>query len=68
MIRVCVHDNTITICMQKSGEIFDKNCHNMAIGPLYAIKQGLALTCMKNGVLMVMAWFFDVPCGCITAC
>ena len=53
--------------MEKSGEIFDKNCHNMAIDPLYAIKQGLELTCMKNGILMVVAWFVDVPCG-ITAC
>ncbi len=67
MIRVCVHDKTITICMQKSGEIFDKNCHNMAIDPSYAIKQGLALTCMKNGVLMVVAWFVDGPFG-IIAC
>jgi hypothetical protein len=55
MIRVCVHDKIITICMQKSGKIFDENCHNMAIDPLYAIKQGLELTCMKNGVLMVVA-------------
>lgn len=55
MIRVCVHDKTITICMQKSGIIFDRNCHNMAIDPLYAIKQGLELTCMKDGVLMVIA-------------
>ncbi|MEM0553657.1 MULTISPECIES: hypothetical protein [Aeromonas] len=53
--------------MQKSGGIFDKNCHNMAIGPLYAIKQVLELTGMKNGILMVVAWFVDVPCG-ITAC
>lgn len=67
MIRICVHDKTTTICMRKSGKIFDKNCHNTAIDPLYAIKQSLELTCMKNGVLMVMAWFVDVPCG-ITAC
>lgn len=53
--------------MKKSGGIFDKNCHNMAIDPLYAIKQGLELTCMTNGVLMVVAWFVDVPCG-ITGC
>ncbi|WP_429099317.1 hypothetical protein [Aeromonas veronii] len=53
--------------MKKSGGIFDKNCHNMAIDPLYAIKQGLELTCMTNGVLIVVAWFVDVPCG-ITAC
>lgn len=55
MIGVCVHDKTITICMQKSGEIFDKNCHNMAIDHLYAIKQVLELTCVKDGVLMVIA-------------
>ncbi len=67
MIRGCVHDKIITICMQKFGGIFDKNCHNMAIRPLYAIKQGLVLTCMKNGILMVVAWFVDVPCG-ITTC
>lgn len=54
MIRVCVHNKTITICMQKSGGIFDKNCHNMAIAPLYAIKKCLKLTCMKNGVLMMV--------------
>jgi len=27
----------------------------------------LELTCMKNGILMVVAWFVDVPCG-IKAC
>ncbi|WP_160291466.1 hypothetical protein [Aeromonas hydrophila] len=53
--------------MQKSVKIFDKNCHNMAIDPLYAIKQRLGLISMKNGALIVMVWFVDVPCG-ITAC
>lgn len=37
----------------------------MAIDALYAIKQGLALTCMKNSFLMVMAWFVAVLCGII---
>ena len=67
MIRVCVHDKTIAICMQKSGKISDKNCHNMAMASLYAIKQGLSLTCMEDGVLMVVAWFVDVAC-CTTVC
>jgi hypothetical protein len=55
MIRVCVHDKTIAICMPKSGEISDKNCHNMAMDHLYAITKSLSLNCVKNGVLMVVA-------------
>ena len=51
---VCVHDEIIAICMQKSGEVTDKHCHNMAIEPLYAIKHGWSLTCIWNGALMVV--------------
>lgn len=55
MIRIFVHDETIAICMRKSGKISDKNCHNLAISPLYAIKQGWSLTCAEDGVLIVEA-------------
>jgi len=37
--------------------MFDKNCHIMAIVPLYAIKLTLSLTCIEDDILMVVALF-----------
>lgn len=37
--------------------MFDKNCHIMAIVPLYAIKLTLSLTCIDDYILMVVALF-----------
>jgi len=46
--------------MPKLGKISDKYCHNMAIPPSYAIKKALFLTCIEDGILMVVALYGNV--------